>query len=73
MLALFSALAEHNRERKKKHKIPPKSALVASSAKPVTAKKLAGAAAALKRIFLCCFTRGKYMGAKKKSPVAYML
>lgn len=50
---------------KKKTKIPPKSAPSASSANPVTAKQLAGAAVALKPILLCCFARGKYMGTEK--------
>lgn len=68
-LALFSTLAEQNMERKKKKKIPPKSAPTASFANPVTGKQLAGAAAAPKPVSL-----GESIWEfKKKSPVAYML
>lgn len=60
VLAPFSALAEQNRERKKKTKSHQNLLPSASSANPVSAKQLAGAAMA---VLLCCFTRGKYMGA----------
>lgn len=69
-----SALAEHNKEREKTTQIPPKSASSIFSAISLTAKHPARAAAAHQPVFLCCFSREKYMGLKKiKSPVANML
>lgn len=61
----FSTVWAQQREGKKPQ-IPPKSASSAFSAIPLTAKHPARAAAAHQPVSLCCFTREKYTGLKKK-------
>lgn len=50
-------------ERGKKQILPKGSAPRAASGNPIAALQRAAAAAALKAVSLCCFTREKYMGA----------